>query len=126
MVTEAFSLEGYAASDVPALYFNYYLVTEETRGRDAFRVFISNNGREEDRGQWELLASNQPGEFDPTGAGIQRLFDNTWQDVPFAIDPADPATWVRNGERDPFPYPDDEPSGRLTRASRVGHRTIPR
>ena len=35
LVSEPFNLEGYAATDLPALYFNYYLLTEGTTGRDA-------------------------------------------------------------------------------------------
>ncbi len=51
-----FSLEGYAAEDLPVLYFNYYLVTEASNNqpmRDSFRVYIADSS-----GQWELLASN--------------------------------------------------------------------
>ena len=104
-MTEPFSLEGYAATDLPALYFNYFLLTEEIAGRDAFRVFISDNGREDDRGTWELLASNQSGEFDPTGFGVQPLFDNTWQDVPFLQDPADLTSWQRERPARSVPVP---------------------
>ncbi len=107
LVTNPFSLEGYAGTDVPSLYFNYLLITEETDGRDAFRVYVSDNGREDTRGQWELLASNQAAD---QGLGAAPLFDNTWRDIPFWIDPEDPLAWQRNGDRDPFPYPDDDGS----------------
>ncbi len=35
-----FSLEGYAADDLPMLYFNYFMETEATPGRDALRVYV--------------------------------------------------------------------------------------
>ena len=115
IVTQPISLSGYSASDLPYLYFTYFLVTEEAAGRDAFRVFISDSSREDGRGQWHLLASNQQAELgtaldlDPEDdilIDVQQLFDNTWQDVPFAQDPNDP--FRVNGLRDPFPYPDAE------------------
>ncbi|MCA9168779.1 MAG: hypothetical protein KDB23_13985, partial [Planctomycetales bacterium] len=121
MVTEPFSLAGYDDSHDPYFYFTYYMVTEEASkdplngtARDSFRVFVADDSAEDNRGQWHLVASNQPGE---TGAGafdvnpddtinidVQQLWDNSWQDVPFVqSDPTGP-----NGTRDPFPYTDDD------------------
>ena len=61
MVSNEFSLNGYAAADRPALYFSYYLDTEndssiappEIMMRDAFRVYVSDNN-----GDWQELATN--------------------------------------------------------------------
>ncbi len=87
-----FSLSGIAAADLPALYFNYFVATEDANSNavdgqnymlDSFRAYImSANGR------WELLATNNsdrgPGvaddEFDPLISGTNatvELFDNT-------------------------------------------------
>ena len=116
LVSNEFSLAGYTAADVPRLYFTYHLSTEEgfaPTARDTFRVFISDNSREDNPGQWHLLASNNPGELgdvtdlfpdDDIVIDVQQLYDNTWQDVPFQQG----VTFIRNGNRDPFPYPDAE------------------
>ncbi len=66
--TNTFDLTGYSALDQPALYFNYYLDTENQQYNpnantdqlflDSFRTFIT-----DDSGQWELLTSNN--EYDP-------------------------------------------------------------
>ena len=63
IVTNPFSLSGYSPSDLPMLYFNYFLDTEGTDydpttnpvtlTRDSFRVFVS-----DDDGEWTLLATN--------------------------------------------------------------------
>ncbi|MBC8355867.1 MAG: choice-of-anchor L domain-containing protein [Planctomycetes bacterium] len=63
VITNPFSLEGYAPADLPVLYFNYFLDTEGTDydpapnpdilTRDSFRVFVS-----DDDGEWTLLATN--------------------------------------------------------------------
>jgi hypothetical protein len=65
LITNEFSLEGYASADKPALYFNYYLETENHPGsttssdgtnpfRDSARVFVS----VDDGLTWELVATN--------------------------------------------------------------------
>ncbi|MBI2478385.1 MAG: hypothetical protein HYV60_07010, partial [Planctomycetia bacterium] len=63
IVTNPFSLAGYAPADLPVLYFNYFMDTENTDynpftnpeqvTRDSFRVFVS-----DDDGEWTLLATN--------------------------------------------------------------------
>ena len=60
LVGNSFSLEGYAGTDKPTLYFNYWLQTQDASGKtagsmsDSARVYISR-----DSGQsWELLATN--------------------------------------------------------------------
>ena len=61
LVTNAFSLSGYALTDKPTLYFNYFLDTQNAQGdrdndtmRDSARVFISvDNGL-----SWEVIATN--------------------------------------------------------------------
>ncbi|MCA9245531.1 MAG: choice-of-anchor L domain-containing protein [Planctomycetales bacterium] len=81
-----FSLAGYAATDQPKLYFNYFLETDGGQGdlpavtpfmTDSFRVFIS-----EDDGEWQLMATNNSfrgliDEYDYSPFGVQELFDNT-------------------------------------------------
>ena len=89
--TKSFSLSGVASSDMPMLYFNYFLQTENANSdlndievmRDSFRVYIA-----DDAGNWTLLTTNNsdrgPGfaddEFDPLLSGsdkTQEAFDNT-------------------------------------------------
>ncbi len=66
LLSNPFSLEGYAASDKPTLYFDYWLDTEraddngstalvqpDDRMRDALRVYVSG-----DDGRWKLLSTN--------------------------------------------------------------------
>lgn len=63
IVSNAFSLEGYSANDKPALYFSYFLETDnttydpntnpDTLMTDSFRVFVQDEG-----GQWRLLTTN--------------------------------------------------------------------
>jgi len=66
VVSNTFSLEGYAGADRPTLYFNYFLDTEQAentydttlvdpfeRMLDSFRVYISG-----DDGRWKLLTTN--------------------------------------------------------------------
>ncbi len=88
--TATFDLSGYSAADLPTLYFNYYLESEDARYQgpfgdpnrfftDSFRVFAT-----DDDGDWTLLATNnqldsaQLDEFDPSisPANVQELFDN--------------------------------------------------
>jgi hypothetical protein len=102
LISNPFSLAGYAPADLPVLYFNYFLETEDTPydpfaspiqfTRDSFRVYVS-----DDSGEWTLLATNDEfqdfaifDEFDigedgatcthPFAAGdpcVYPLFDNT-------------------------------------------------
>jgi len=60
MISNEFSLDGYAAADKPVLYFSYYLDTEndssappEIMMRDALRVYVSDNN-----GDWQELGTN--------------------------------------------------------------------
>ncbi len=75
IVSNEFSLKGYSAADRPALYFSYYLDTENDSSnpndpldpfsammRDAFRVYIADNN-----GDWQLLATNNS----YRGAGVR-------------------------------------------------------
>ncbi|MEZ6150590.1 MAG: Ig-like domain-containing protein [Pirellulaceae bacterium] len=70
-VSNPIDLRGYSASDLPMLYFNYFLDTENAnsdlddtgRMRDAFRVY----GAGED-GEWILLATNNT----PEDQGLNR------------------------------------------------------
>lgn len=118
LVTKEISLEGYSELDDPYLYFTYYLVSEEAAGVDTFRVFIADDSREDGRGAWHLLATNQQGELtldndprDDISIPVQLLFNNTWQDVPEL--PAQPPQ--NNGPSTPgltAPlYPFDPPDG---------------
>ncbi|MCA9166590.1 MAG: pre-peptidase C-terminal domain-containing protein [Planctomycetales bacterium] len=91
ITTNTFSLKDYDISDSPALYFSYFLDTENAVGdaapppfmRDSFRVFISS-----DDGEWQLVATNNSfrggavgdDEFDYGPIGVQELFDGAgWQ-----------------------------------------------
>ncbi len=60
--SQPIDLSGYAADDLPMLYFNYYLSTENRNAgnfqdtnfmRDSFRVYATTDG-----GNWTLLATN--------------------------------------------------------------------
>lgn len=63
VISNPFSLKGYSAADLPVLYFNYFLESENTDynpltnpitlTRDSFRVFASG-----DDGNWTLLGTN--------------------------------------------------------------------
>jgi hypothetical protein len=66
LISNPFSMAGYASADRPTLYFNYFLETEQaaTRGdtsladpfygmQDSFRVYIAG-----DDGRWQLLTTN--------------------------------------------------------------------
>ena len=62
LITDPFSLAGYAGTDKPTLYFNYFLDTQEANSdtsnggsmRDSARAFASRDGGV----TWELLATN--------------------------------------------------------------------
>jgi hypothetical protein len=101
------SLEGYSVNDAPTLYFNYFLVSgQDTDSLDSFRVFVSDDSSPDTRGEWVLVASNDPA--DQLLSGVQPLFDNSWEDQPelFPEDPQEPddAEYIlrRNGVRDPY------------------------
>ncbi len=140
VTSNEFSLAGYDDSHDPYLYFTYFLTTEEAfndplnpTARDTVRVFVADDSREDLRGQWHLVASNQPGE---TGVGaldvdrqddilinVQPLWDNSWQDVPFVIaDPNDPNSVPpgRNGAGIPSRTPMTIPSVRSIRREPPG------
>ncbi|MBT4693480.1 MAG: hypothetical protein HOB73_09065, partial [Planctomycetaceae bacterium] len=95
--TNPFSLKGYSADDLPTLYFNYYLETENALGvrndpnvddvdmMDSFRVFVA-----DESGEWTLLSTNNSFvsttptvvdelDLDPpnTAIQVQETFDNT-------------------------------------------------
>ena len=55
LTTNTFSLAGSDAQDIPMLYFNYFLETDENDGQvtDSARVYVSYNGAD-----WTMLASN--------------------------------------------------------------------
>lgn len=106
VVSNYFSLEGYASGDKPTLYFNYYLETENTDGAgisDSLRVYVGGDETIIDTTTgnmtpWSLVATNNetytagagndefdygvgplPTEFPATQgfANEQPLFDNT-------------------------------------------------
>jgi hypothetical protein len=104
--SQAFSLRGLTAGDLPTLYFNYRLDTENAGAalplgenandymRDALRVYISGED-----GEWMLAATNnstrgdglRDDEFDPRLTGnsqVQELFDNTnsWRQARIPLD----------------------------------------
>lgn len=83
-----FSLAGLSPSDLPMLYFNYFLETEDFNNsdmRDAFRVYASG-----DDGNWILLATNNSDtRFElNSGQDVQELFDNTdsWRQARVPLD----------------------------------------
>ncbi len=87
LVSQPFSLQGVSADEQPTLYFSYFYGADEAPNEDAFRVYISDDSREDSQGQWHLLASSPVGmtDNDPTdniNVDVQTLFANTWQDVP--------------------------------------------
>ncbi len=72
-VSAPFSLEGYSAADLPTLYFNYFLDTEDANSagqpaRDTFRVYVASDDPTLPadpvfagamiQGQWYLAATN--------------------------------------------------------------------
>ncbi len=101
--SQPFDLSGVSAGSLPTLYFNYFLqtenasflfqnnVTNNTRMRDAFRVYVSGED-----GQWELVATNNsassssPDDLDEydVGENVQQLFDNTnqWRQARVPLD----------------------------------------
>ena len=80
MITESFSLKGYAAADQPTLYFNYFSANQDANAPavnyDSFRVFVGG-----DDGQWVRVQHNDqgtvpPGQiYDSTGSWRQARID---------------------------------------------------
>ena len=52
--TTSFSLKGYTAADVPTLYFNYFLSTNESTTFNTARAYVSPDGGT----TWDLVATN--------------------------------------------------------------------
>ena len=119
IVSNVFSLADYNATDLPTLYFNYFVDTEGQSTApgsgtltnsdpmlDAFRVFISGED-----GQWEILATNNsfattPPDEDPTD-------DELLDFAPFDVQEAfDTAAW-RQVRVDLSPYASREDDLRL-------------
>ncbi|MFL2870789.1 MAG: NF038122 family metalloprotease, partial [Pirellulaceae bacterium] len=67
IVSNEFSLRGFAAEDKPTLYFTYWSQTDGAQDRDTFRVWATDNNSD-----WSLLATNNDG-------AIQD--DSTWRQV---------------------------------------------
>ncbi len=105
IISNAFSLEGYSKGDKPALYFNYFLETENaawnpltsatTLMRDSFRVFASDAS-----GEWNLVSTNDsyrdPAQFDefdygPDGSLTAAPTTQTFPDVVETFD--NTGTW---------------------------------
>ncbi|MCL4200996.1 MAG: choice-of-anchor L domain-containing protein [Pirellulaceae bacterium] len=76
LISNAFSLKNYSASDKPVLYFNYRLDTE---GGDHFRVYVQRpNGTE------ELMATSNSSEV---VSGVISLYsDDTWRQARIQLD----------------------------------------
>ncbi len=90
LVTNAFSLAGYALTDKPTLYFNYFLDTQNAQGdrdnntmRDSARVFISvDNGL-----TWEVIATNN---------GVKSALDDVNAELPNTISASSAAGTATN------------------------------
>lgn len=110
VISDPISLEGFSSQDLPFLYFDYFLVSDQSSIQpiDSLRVFAS-----DEDGQWHMLATNSGVDLnspmavdvdpnDDFDIDVQQLFDNSWEDVP------DPLTadLVRNGVRG---WPPDDP-----------------
>ena len=71
-------MNGYSPSDLPALYFTYFLETEDTEydptvnpiipTRDSFRVFVG-----DDDGEWTLVATNGDAEILEYGKRLSKI-----------------------------------------------------
>ncbi|MFO0904160.1 MAG: dockerin type I domain-containing protein [Pirellulales bacterium] len=78
LITEEFSLKGYAAADQPVLYFTYHSDNQDANAAnvnyDSLRVFVGG-----DDGQWTLVNHNDNGAggtlFDNTGSWRQARID---------------------------------------------------
>ncbi len=79
--SERFSLAGYNPTDLPTLYFSYFLDTENSPNEDSFRVFAGG-----DDGEWHLLATNTA--FGDSVADVQQAFDeDQWRQVRVSLAP---------------------------------------
>ncbi len=102
LISNPFSLRDYSSADLPTLYYNYYLDTENANAaldnpdlmRDSFRVYVSGED-----GIWHLLSTNNsdrgvidefddPVLFDGIEVPVQEAFDvgdqnapNSWRQV---------------------------------------------
>ncbi|MCP4173352.1 MAG: hypothetical protein GY758_21555, partial [Fuerstiella sp.] len=103
-VSNQFSLVGYDKDDKPALYFNYFLETENAEYdygpnpddlmRDSFRVFVG-----DESGEWNLVSTNDglqlsdfPDEFDYGPDGTATMAPVT-QNFPDVVETFDTAEW---------------------------------
>jgi hypothetical protein len=118
LLSNPFSLKGYSEGDLPTLYFNYFLESEDTdstenttllsaneRMRDAFRVYVSG-----DDGSWKLLTTNNSDRDAPPDDDYIDEFD------PFFI--IDPETGDFKAEQ-PFQRADAYDNGPTWRQARV-------
>ncbi|MGQ0635934.1 MAG: matrixin family metalloprotease [Planctomycetaceae bacterium] len=71
LITRSFSLQSYSSTDLPTLYFNYLLQTQQGASNsitdtmvDSARVFISTDGG----GSWSMLATNNSQRSNPAVA----------------------------------------------------------
>ncbi|MCA9141608.1 MAG: pre-peptidase C-terminal domain-containing protein, partial [Planctomycetales bacterium] len=67
LVSNPFSLKGYSAEDIPAVYFSYYLQSDDA---DQFRLYVV-----EENGTETLLASSNSSDL---GNNVQELFEGTF------------------------------------------------
>ena len=61
VVSNTFSLADVGPDDAPFIYFNYFVDTQDSDGNtmlDAIRVYISDDERDINTGEWHLLATN--------------------------------------------------------------------
>ncbi len=108
-----FSLEGYSSADLPTLYFNYFLDTEDfnsvdptSPARDAFRVYaIAENGVE------HLLTTNN------LALRPSSLFDDEFDDPTLSTNPALAALYADNIDVEVQPTFDSTNSWRQARVS---------
>ena len=93
LISNPFDLSNYSAADLPVLYFNYFLETEDTDfdplpapdipTRDSLRVFVS-----DDNGEWTLLATNNT--FQDAILGLPSIFGSLDEfDIGEGFDPND-------------------------------------
>lgn len=93
VISNPFDLSDYSPADLPVLYFNYFLETEDTDfgplpdpdipTRDALRVFVS-----DDNGEWTLLATNNT--FQDAILGLPSIFGSIDEfDIGEGFDPND-------------------------------------
>lgn len=75
-----FSLEGYASEDLPMLYFNYFMETENQDGLDALRVYVVTSDGVEHLVSTNNLATGPletDDEFDDPDPAINGIYDDT-------------------------------------------------